>query len=107
VLSFHTEAMKAMLEQLKAGALGERDFAAVEPFADLWYTWSAWAYLQEYSQVVGKAPFAPKDKDELRILLDAFRLEKALSKLEHALYHRPELLRVHLHAIEQILGSYG
>jgi hypothetical protein len=37
------------------------------------------------------------------VLLDAFRLEKVLSQLEQALYHRPHLIRVHLHAIEQIL----
>jgi hypothetical protein len=37
------------------------------------------------------------------VLLDAFRLEKALSLLETALYHRPDVIRVHLHAIEQIL----
>jgi hypothetical protein len=37
-------------------------------------------------------------------LLEAFRLEKALSQLEHALYHRPDLVRVHLHAIEQMLS---
>jgi len=102
-LSFHTVAMTALLEQLKAGALGERDYAAVEPFANLWHTWSAWAYLKGYLETVGSAPFAPKDRDELRALLDAFRLEKALSELEQALYHRPNLVRVHLHAIEQIV----
>ena len=56
-----------------------------------------------FQVAAGKAPFAPKDKEELRVLLDAFRLEKALSMLEHALYHRPDLIRVHLHGIEQVL----
>jgi maltose alpha-D-glucosyltransferase/alpha-amylase len=103
-LSFHTNAMTALHEQLKSGALGERDYAAVEPFANLWHTWTAWSYLKGYVETVGRAPFAPKDRDELRVLLDAFRLEKALSQLETALYFRPDLIPVHLHAIEQILA---
>ena len=104
VLSFHTAAMRALLEQLKAGALGERDYQSVEPFANVWHTWSSWAYLKGYLETAGRAPFAPKDKDELKVLLEAFRLEKALSQLEHAVYHRPDLVRIHLHAIEQILS---
>jgi maltose alpha-D-glucosyltransferase/alpha-amylase len=103
-LSFHSAAMTALLEQLRAGALGERDYESVEPFANVWHTWSAWAYVKGYLETVGKASFAPKDKDELRVLMDAFRLEKALSQLEHALYHRPDLVRVHLYAIDQILS---
>jgi maltose alpha-D-glucosyltransferase/alpha-amylase len=102
VLSFHTLAMTALFEQLRAGALGERDYRAVEPFANVFHTWSSWAYLKGYLETAGRAPFAPKDRDELRVLLDAFRLEKALSLLEHALYQRPDLIRVHLHAIEQV-----
>jgi maltose alpha-D-glucosyltransferase/alpha-amylase len=103
-LSFHSTAITALLEQLKTGALGERDFASVEPFANVWHTWSASAYVKGYLETAGKAPFAPKDREELRILMDAFRLEKSLSQLEHALYHRTDLVRVHLHAIEQILS---
>ena len=88
-LSFHYHAMTALHEQLKAGALGERDYEAVEPFANLWHTWSAWSYLKGYLETVGKAPFAPKDREELRVLFDAFRLEKALRQLETALTTGP------------------
>jgi maltose alpha-D-glucosyltransferase/alpha-amylase len=102
-LSFHSMAMTGLLEQLKAGALGERDLASVEPFANVWHTWSVWAYVKGYLETAGKAPFAPKDREELRVLLDAFRLEKALSQLEHAIYHRPDLVHVLLHQINQIL----
>src|SRR5262249_13378074 len=88
-LSFHKLAMTALREQLKAGALGERDYATVEPFANLWHTWSAWSYVGGYLETAGRAPFAPKDRDELGVLLESFRLEKALSQLESALVHRP------------------
>ena len=75
---------------LKAGALGERSYEDVEPFANVWHTWSSWAYLKGYLDAAGKAPFVPKSHDELKVLVDAFRLEKALWELEHDFYHRPE-----------------
>jgi len=102
--SFHSLAMRSLLDQLKTGALGEPDYAAVEPFANVWHTWSSWSYLKGYLETAGRAPFVPKDREELRVLLDAFRLEKALSELEHALHHAPEPVEVPLHGIEQILA---
>src|SRR6185436_18260496 len=102
--SFHSLAMSSLLDQLKAGALGEPDYAAVEPFANVWHTWSSWSYLKGYLETAGRAPFVPKDREELRVLMDAFRLEKALSELEHALHHPPAPVEVPLHGIEQILA---
>ncbi len=102
--SFHYAAMMALGDQLKAGALGERDYAAVEPFANLWHSWSSWAYMKGYLEVAGRSSVIPKDRHELRVLLDAFRLEKALVELEHEVRHRPDLVHIPLHGIEQILS---
>jgi maltose alpha-D-glucosyltransferase/alpha-amylase len=101
--SFHDIAITALLSSLETGALGERDFASLESFANLFCTWSSWAYLKGYLESAERAPFAPIDRDELRVLLDAFRLEKALRRLEHRLYRDPTGVRVALHGIEQIL----
>jgi maltose alpha-D-glucosyltransferase/alpha-amylase len=107
--SFHYAAMLGLREMLKAGALGERSLADVEPLANLWQSWSSWAYLKGYLDTAGKAPFVPADRVELRLLLDAFQLEKALWELEHDFYHRPDLLHVPMSAIAQILAhcSHG
>jgi maltose alpha-D-glucosyltransferase/alpha-amylase len=102
--SFHYAAMMSLLDQLKTGALGERDYATVEPFANLWHTWSSWAYVKGYQEAAGRAPFVSRDPDEFRALMDAFRLEKALTELEYELYYRPEYIRIPLHGIEQILS---
>jgi maltose alpha-D-glucosyltransferase/alpha-amylase len=102
--SFHYAAMLGLDEQLKAGALGERTYADVEPFARLWHAWSSWAYLKAYLETAGEAPFVPQDDEELRVLLDAFRLEKSMWELEHDFYHRPDLLHIPMSAITQILA---
>jgi maltose alpha-D-glucosyltransferase/alpha-amylase len=101
--SFHYAAKLALGEMQKAGALGERSFADVEPFADLWYTWSSWAYLKGYLDAAGTAPFVPADHHELQVLLDAFRLERALWELEYDFFHRPDLLHIPMSAIAQII----
>ena len=59
--SFHYAAMLGLREMLKAGALGERSYEDVEPFANVWHTWSSWAYLKGYLETAGKAPVRAQD----------------------------------------------
>jgi len=101
--SFHDMSMTVLLSTLEAAALGERDFASIEPYANLFSAWSSWAYVKGYLESAERAPFAPTDRDELRILLDAFRLEKGLRQLERHLYQDPARVRIALHGIDQIL----
>jgi maltose alpha-D-glucosyltransferase/alpha-amylase len=103
VCSFHDTALAELFTLLESGALGERDLGSIEPFANLFWTWSSWSYLKGYLERVERAPFAPSDRDELRILLDAFRLERALRQLERDLHQDPARVRIALHGIEQIL----
>ncbi|HKQ71861.1 MAG TPA: maltose alpha-D-glucosyltransferase [Polyangiaceae bacterium] len=107
IRSFHYAAVMGLTEQLKAGALGERTLADVEPFADLWHTWSSWAYLKGYLEAAGRAPFVSKDREELAILLDAFSLERELLELEYELHAGRELVHVPLHGILKTLGLAG
>jgi maltose alpha-D-glucosyltransferase/alpha-amylase len=102
--SFHRAAMDSLFEQIDSGALGESSYAEVEPFANLWQTWSTWAYLKGYLEKAEGAPFIGKDRAELGLLLDAFRLEKALWELEYDLRRRVAHVRTPLHGIEQILA---
>jgi maltose alpha-D-glucosyltransferase/alpha-amylase len=96
--------MGVLADQLQTGALGERDYGAVEPFANLFYVWSSWAYIKGYQEQAAAAPFVPKDTRELRVLLDAFRLEKALWQLEYELDRDPAGIHIPLHEIDEILA---
>ena len=51
------------------------------------------------------ASFSPTDRDELKVLLDAFMLEKAVYELGYELNNRPDWIRIPMHGIEQILGD--
>ncbi|MGH7932713.1 MAG: maltose alpha-D-glucosyltransferase [Candidatus Binataceae bacterium] len=103
--SFHYAAFGALMEETHSGALGKRDFAAMEPWALLWQMWSSWAFLKGYFETAAHASFVPADRAELKILLDAFVLEKAVYELGYELNNRPGWIRIPLHGIEQIIGA--
>jgi hypothetical protein len=90
--------------QREIGALGKFDFAGMEPWTNFWRTWSSWSFLKGYLEAGGHASFIPKDDNELRILLDAFVMEKAIYELGYELNNRPEWLLIPLLSIGQLLG---
>jgi maltose alpha-D-glucosyltransferase/alpha-amylase len=103
--SFHYAAFGSLLEQVSSGALGGRDFASMEPWARLWQEWTSWAFLKAYLETAGESPIVPKDRDELKVLLDAFVLDKAIYELGYELNSRPDWVTIPLHGIEQIAGT--
>ncbi len=102
--SFHYAALTATIEQLKIGALGKFDFVSMKPWTDFWRTWSSWAFLKGYLESAGTASFIPRNNDELRVLLDAFVMDKAIYELGYELNNRPEWLLIPLLSISQLLG---
>ncbi len=102
--SFHYAARTTLLEQHEAGVFAAVDFQKLSRWARLWQTWSSWAFLKEYLATAGQAPFVPRERDELRVLLNAFQMEKAIYELGYELNNRPKWIRIPLSGIEQILG---
>jgi len=102
--SFHYAALTSTIEQLRTGALGDFNFAGMEPWANFWRTWSSWALLKGYLEAAGHASFIPKNDDELSILLDAFVMDKAIYELGYELNNRPDWLLIPLLSIGQLLG---
>ena len=102
--SFHYAAFGTLLEELRSGALGGRDFASMEPWATMWQEWTAWAFVKGYLETAGDSPIVPKDLGELKALLDAFVLDKAIYELGYELNNRPDWVTIPLHGIEQIVG---
>jgi maltose alpha-D-glucosyltransferase / alpha-amylase len=104
--SFHYAAFSTLLEETRSGALGGRDFASMEPWARLWQEWTSWAFLKAYLETAGESPIVPKDRDELKALLHAFVLDKAIYELAYELNDRPDWVAIPLHGIEQIVGKF-
>ncbi len=102
--SFEYAAFSEMVHQLQVGSLGKATFTIMEPWTRFWQTWCSWAFMRGYTETASGSPCVPKDRDELRILLDAFVMEKALYELSYELDNRPEWLFIPLHGISRMLG---
>jgi len=103
--SFDYAASSALIEGIGTGAFGRRDFATMEPWARMWSNWASWALLHAYLERAAGARFLPADPAELRVMLDAFVLEKALYELAYELNNRPDWTDIPLGAIERIIGA--
>ena len=48
------------------------------------------SFLKGYFATAGAAPFLPRSRDQLRVLIDAYLLEKAVYELSYELNNRPD-----------------
>ena len=61
--------------------------------------------MKSYLEGTRGAVFLPQTRDELRILLDAFLLQKAIYELNDELHHRLEWLHIPLRGLLQLLET--
>ncbi|MGH8934918.1 MAG: maltose alpha-D-glucosyltransferase [Acidimicrobiia bacterium] len=107
VRSFHYAAYTALFDQVTVGAISDEPeaLAQVEPWARLWYRWTAAAFLRTYLHEASQGSFLPDDREQLRILLDAYLLEKAVYELGYEINNRPDWVRIPLRGILEQLGA--
>jgi maltose alpha-D-glucosyltransferase/alpha-amylase len=104
IRSFDYASSGTLLEMARAGSLAGQDFASMRQWAVLWQRWTSAFFLKEYLKVVATAPFAPQNREELQVLLDAFVLEKAIYELGYELNNRPAWVGIPIRGIESVLG---
>jgi len=104
IRSFHYAAHSALLHQASL-ALKPEDLPALEHWAQFWYVWVSSSFLMSYLNGVEQAQLLPDDPEQLRILLDAYLLEKAVYEIGYELNNRPHWLKVTLQGILQLLKA--
>jgi maltose alpha-D-glucosyltransferase/alpha-amylase len=73
------------------------------PFADQWAHYMSGFFMNAYIDLVKNSSLIPKQKEEFKIVLDTFLLEKSLAHLNFELNNRPEWSVVPLHLINTVL----
>jgi maltose alpha-D-glucosyltransferase/alpha-amylase len=86
-------------------SLGGVNRPAQESWARYWYVWASAAFLRGYLGTVDQSPLLLQTRDEFRMLLDAYLLERALHELHHELNERPEWVIIPLQGILHLLAS--
>ncbi len=99
--SFHYAAYAAYFHEVDRPDRSPRKMADLEAWARYWHLWVSVAYLQAYLQAAGDAPFIPADRSELKALLDAYLLSKAVYELGYELNNRPHWVAIPLQGILQ------
>jgi maltose alpha-D-glucosyltransferase / alpha-amylase len=102
IRSFHYAAHTALLHQASL-ALKPEDLPALEHWAQFWYIWVSSSFLTSYLDGVEQARLLPEDPEQLRALLDAYLLEKAVYEIGYELNNRPDWLKVPLQGILQLM----
>jgi maltose alpha-D-glucosyltransferase/alpha-amylase len=80
----------------------QENFDRLEPWAQIWRTWTSAAFLREYRRTVASAGLLPADPDATHRLLDFFILEKTLFELQYELNYRPDWVAIPLLGILQL-----
>jgi len=83
----------------------DEDLSRLQPWTRFWCAWVGAAYLKAYLDAAGSAPFIPRKHEEMKVLFDAYLLERALRELRHELKTRPDWSMVPLTGILDALNS--
>ncbi len=106
IRSFHYAAHSALLHQSSLAHKAE-NLLALERWAQFWYVWVSSSFLRSYLKGVEQTELIPDDPEQLKILLDAYLLEKAIYEIGYELNNRPHWLKVTLQGILQLLKAKG
>jgi maltose alpha-D-glucosyltransferase/alpha-amylase len=84
-------ASQAVLYGQVPGVVPVREAApSLSVWANFWYRWSSAAFLGGYLDVPTAAALLPSSRDDLRLLLECFLIDKAIREVEYELNHRPD-----------------
>jgi maltose alpha-D-glucosyltransferase/alpha-amylase len=101
VRSFHYAAHSVLFGP--TAVVRPEDVAVLEPWARFWYVWVSAAFLKAYVSTAAQGAFLPRQREELKGLLDTFLLEKAIYELGYELNNRPSWVRVPLQGVLHLL----
>jgi maltose alpha-D-glucosyltransferase/alpha-amylase len=103
--SFFYASHAVLYGQVSGVVTPQADGGVLERWADFWYAWVGAAYLAGYLGVPGVNALLPSSRDQVRILLDVFLIEKGMREVRHELNERPAWLRIPVHGILELLDT--
>ncbi|NJL98944.1 MAG: maltose alpha-D-glucosyltransferase [Synechococcaceae cyanobacterium SM2_3_2] len=104
--SFQYAVNMALRNQVASGLLSEDVTDQGEgllAWGQFWERWVSASFLSSYLEAASASAFLPQNKLELRILLDAYLLEKAIYELGYELNSRPDWVGIPLRGILQLM----
>jgi maltose alpha-D-glucosyltransferase/alpha-amylase len=103
--SLHYAAHSAIFGQIPGVIARPEDEKVLRGWAEFWTHWVNALFLTGYLDVADRAELLPATVDDLRVLLQCYLLERALTELQHDLTKRLAWARIPIHGITEILDS--
>ena len=100
--SFHYAVFASLFSHDHQGALSQETLQHIDSVIQFWHRWVCAVFLRAYLETAGSSSFIPPNKGELRIMLEAFVLEKAVYELGYELNNRPGWVKIPLQGISQL-----
>ncbi len=104
VHSFHYAAHSALLKQIESGSLPPAQTESAISWARFWSRWVSAAFFKAYRQCAGPGAFLPASEEDLRVVMDAFLLRKAVYEIGYELNHRPEWVTIPIQNVLDLLN---
>lgn len=105
IRSFHYASCAGLLSQVPGVAVRSQDAGVLGPWARFWYQWTSAAFVKEYLTHLADATFLPKNRDEFRLLLELYLLEKSLYELDYELNNRPDWIAIPMQGVLDVLNA--
>ncbi len=100
--SFYHATNVGLQNEIESGMINPEDRPIMEQWAQFWCDWVGAMFLKSYLAIAQKDSFLPSTDVELKILLDAYILEKIIYDLAYQLDHRPDWVELSLKRLLQV-----
>lgn len=101
--SFHYAASYGVTCEVESGMIHPEKCERMQQWAIFWEYWVSAAFLHAYLAVARQDHFLPATQQELKVLLDHYLLERAITDLGYELTHRSEQATIPLQRILQFI----
>jgi maltose alpha-D-glucosyltransferase/alpha-amylase len=103
--SFQYAAHSALIKQASLQPQPEDNMPLLQHWARYWYTWVSVEFLNAYFDIIARTGLLPDNPDDLKVLLDAFLLDKAVYEVGYELNNRPDWVKVPFQGILQLFET--
>jgi maltose alpha-D-glucosyltransferase / alpha-amylase len=101
--SLHYAPYAVLFGQAEGTVVRSEDLPALQAGARFWDRWASAAFLRGYLAESAGASYLPSGREELRTLLDAYVIEKAVYEIRYELNNRPEWVGIPLRGVLELL----
>ncbi|MFC1967881.1 maltose alpha-D-glucosyltransferase [Chloroflexota bacterium] len=104
IRSFHYAAYTPLRGQTST-VLRTEDLPVLEEWARFWYLWVSATFVKSYLETMAATPTLSQSREGMKVILDAYLLDKALYEVNYELNNRPGWVGLPLQGILQMLEA--